>query len=64
MPKILKSSGDRKLDNLAIRAIKNAVPLPPFPKEIKEPNLPLIFEFTYVPGGRQRTHPGDRAPLF
>lgn len=49
MPKILKSSGDRKLDNLAIRAIKNAVPLPPFPKEIKEPNLPLIFEFTYVP---------------
>ena len=49
MPKILKSSGDGKLDNLAIRAIKNAVPLPPFPKEIKEPNLPLIFEFTYVP---------------
>ena len=49
MPKILKSSGDRKLDNLAVRAIKNAVPLPPFPKEIKEPNLPLIFEFTYVP---------------
>ncbi len=48
MPKILKSSGDGKLDNLAILAIKNAVPLPPFPKEIKEPNLPLIFEFTYV----------------
>jgi protein TonB len=49
MPKILKGSGDRKLDNLAVRAIKNAVPLPPFPREIKEPNLPLIFEFTYVP---------------
>jgi len=49
MPKILKSSGDPKLDNLAIRAIKNAVPLPPFPKEIKEPNLPLILKFDYVP---------------
>jgi TonB family protein len=48
-PKIVKSSGVSKLDNLAIRAIKNAVPLPPFPKEIKEPNLPLTFEFTYVP---------------
>jgi TolA protein len=49
MPKILKSSGDPKLDNLAIRAIKNAVPLPPFPREIKEPNLPLILKFDYVP---------------
>jgi TonB family protein len=49
MPKILKSSGDPKLDNLAIRAIKNAVPLPQFPKEIKEPNLPLILKFDYVP---------------
>jgi len=49
MPKILKSSGVPKLDNLAIRAIKNAVPLPPFPKEIKEPNLPLILNFDYVP---------------
>jgi TolA protein len=49
MPKIVKSSGVSKLDSLAIRAIKNAVPLPPFPKEIKEPNLPLTFEFTYVP---------------
>ena len=49
MPKVLKSSGDPKLDNLAIRAIKNAVPLPPFPKEIKEPNLPLILKFDYVP---------------
>ena len=49
MPKILQSSGDPKLDNLALRAIKNAVPLPPFPKEIKEPNLPLILKFAYVP---------------
>jgi TolA protein len=49
MPKILKSSGDPKLDILAVRAIKNAVPLPPFPKEIKEPNLPLILKFDYVP---------------
>ena len=48
-PKIVKSSGVSKLDSLAIRAIKNAVPLPPFPKEIKEPNLPFTLEFTYVP---------------
>jgi TonB family protein len=47
MPKIVKSSGVGKLDNLAIRAVKNAVPLPPFPKEFQEPNLPLTFEFTY-----------------
>ena len=46
-PKVVKSSGESKLDNLAIRAVKNAVPLPPFPKEFKEPNLPLTFEFTY-----------------
>ena len=48
-PEIVKSSGDSKLDILAIRAIKNSVPLPPFPKEIREPNLPLTFEFTYEP---------------
>lgn len=47
LPDIVKSSGVSKLDNLAIRAIKNAVPLPPFPKEFREPNLPLTFEFTY-----------------
>lgn len=45
-PKIKKSSGVSKLDNLALLAVKNAV-LPPFPKEIREPNLPFIFEFTY-----------------
>ena len=49
MPKIVKSSGESKLDNLAIRAVKNAVPLPPFPKEFKEPNLPLTIKFDYVP---------------
>ncbi len=48
-PEIVESSGDSKLDILAIRAIKNSVPLPPFPKEIREPNLPLTFEFTYEP---------------
>jgi TonB family protein len=45
-PKVKKSSGVSKLDNLALLAVKNAV-LPPFPKEIREPNLPFIFEFTY-----------------
>ena len=48
-PRVLKSSGDGKLDNLAVRAVKNAVPLPPFPSELKEPNLPLILNFDYVP---------------
>jgi len=45
-PKIKKGSGVSKLDNLALLAVKNAV-LPPFPKEIREPNLPFIYEFTY-----------------
>ncbi len=49
MPKIVRSSGESKLDNLAIRAVKNAVPLPPFPREFKEPNLPLTLKFDYVP---------------
>lgn len=48
-PKIYKSSGVRKLDNLAVLAIKNAAPFPPFPRELKEPNLPLILRFNYVP---------------
>lgn len=47
-PKIKKSSGVSKLDNLALLAVKNAV-LPPFPKEIREPNLPFIYEFIYEP---------------
>ncbi|NIQ02638.1 MAG: TonB family protein [Nitrospinaceae bacterium] len=49
MPKILKKSGDPKLDNLALLAVKNAQPFPPFPKELKEPNLPLVLNFSYVP---------------
>jgi len=48
-PKIRKSSGDRKLDDLALRAIKNATPFPPFPKEIKKTHLTFIIQFSYVP---------------
>lgn len=48
MPKILKSSGNSKLDNLAIRAIKNSV-FSPFPKGFKEPNLPFVVTLNYVP---------------
>ena len=55
MPKVLQSSGDPKLDNLAIRAIKNAVPLPPFPEEIEEPSLPMILKFAYVPQKKMKT---------
>jgi len=48
-PKIRKSSGDRKLDDLALRAIKNATPFPPFPKDIKKTHLTLIIIFSYGP---------------
>lgn len=48
MPTLVKRSGDGRLDNLALLAIKNAAPFPPFPKEIKEPSLPFTINFEYV----------------
>ena len=49
-PTIIDSSGSKALDNVAIAAVQNAVPYPPFP-EGQEGNslrleLPIIFEMT------------------
>ena len=41
-PLLVKGSGDEKLDALAIKAIFESGPFPPFPKELKE----SIMEFT------------------
>ena len=47
-PALKKSSGVAKLDTLALRAVKLSEPFPPFPKELKRPNLPITVNFDYV----------------
>ena len=47
-PALTKSSGVAKLDRLALLAIKKSEPFPPFPKELKRPNLPITVNFAYV----------------
>lgn len=40
------SSGNRLLDDAALRAIRLALPLPPFPSLFKEESVPVKFRFT------------------
>jgi len=40
------SSGDRAFDDAAVRALRNALPLPPFPLQVKEDSMNLILKFT------------------
>ena len=47
-PALIKSSGIAKLDTLALRAIKLSEPFPPFPKELRRPNLSITVNFDYV----------------
>ncbi len=47
-PSLVQSSGNEVLDNLALRAISASEPFPPFPKELKEPNLHIVVHFRYV----------------
>ena len=47
-PVLVKRSGDPRLDNLALRAIINSEPFPPFPSVLRRPNLPLMLNFKYV----------------
>ncbi len=47
-PSLVQSSGNGVLDNLALRAISASEPFPPFPKELKEPNLHIVVHFRYV----------------
>lgn len=47
-PTLVQSSGNKKLDHLALQAIRVSQPFPPFPREFKEPNLDIIVHFRYV----------------
>ncbi len=44
-PRLVQSSGDKKLDALAIKAIFDSEPFPPFPKEMREPNIVITINF-------------------
>ncbi|GEM_PF-6570451 len=44
-PRLVQSSGEEKLDALAIKAIFDSEPFPPFPKEIKDPNIVININF-------------------
>ena len=48
-PFIKQSSGVELLDTLAVAAVHDSVPFPPFPKDLKKPNLFLSIYFKYVP---------------
>ena len=48
-PFIKQSSGVEVLDTLAVAAVHDSVPFPPFPKDLKMPNLFLNIYFKYVP---------------
>ena len=48
-PFIKQSSGVKLLDTLAVAAVNDSVPFPPFPKDLKRPNLFLSIYFKYVP---------------
>ncbi len=47
-PALIKSTGIAKLDTLALRAVKLSEPFPPFPKELRRPNLSITVNFDYV----------------
>jgi TonB family protein len=44
------SSGDISFDQLALKALKESLPLPPFPADLPEPSLNLQYRFV-VEGG-------------
>lgn len=48
-PFVEKSSGNEKLDSLAVRAILDSDPFPAFPPELKEPSLHMTIRFKYIP---------------
>ena len=41
-----QSSGDRGFDDAAVRALRQALPLPPFPPLVKDDSMNLILKFT------------------
>ena len=47
-PIVHKSSGDKNLDSIAVRAIIDAVPFPDLPQELDRSNLKINIVFKYV----------------
>ncbi len=45
------SSGDANLDASALRAVRQSLPLPPFPNLLSEPSLDLRYRFVLVKNG-------------
>jgi len=43
---IEQTSGDRGFDDAAVRALRQALPLPPFPPLVREDSMNLILKFT------------------
>ena len=48
-PFIKKSTGNEKLDSLAVQAILDTEPFPALPDELKIPNLHISVQFKYIP---------------
>ena len=48
VPEIHKSTGDKNLDSIAVRAIIDSVPLPELPKALNRSNLKISIIFKYV----------------
>jgi TonB family protein len=44
------SSGDASFDQLALRALRDSLPLPPFPPKLQEPSLNLRYRFVVERG--------------
>jgi outer membrane biosynthesis protein TonB len=44
------TSGDAGMDNAALRAVRQSVPLPPFPNLLTEPSLNLRYRFVMERG--------------
>jgi TonB family protein len=42
---VVRSSGSSMIDNIAVRAIRQSQPLPPFPNLLAEPSLELMLRF-------------------
>ncbi len=53
MIKLLKSSGAKILDEEAIRAVKEAAPYPPFPKDFKIKSIKIHACFDYILIGKE-----------
>ena len=45
--KVLKSSGDKSMDDAAIKALKKTAPFAPLPEEFKDDSVDVQFTFDY-----------------